>query len=500
VSHILEIRGIKKHFPGVKALDWEADDVVRLGSGEIWGLVGENGAGKSTLIHILAGIYRHDCGQILLNGNPYSPRGFHEAQENGVAVILQEPGIIPSLTVGENLFIRRETVYSSFGIQNPHKRAKLAQELINDICPDMDVRTRAGDLTLEQQKLVELARALSADPKILIVDETSAAMTERNAQFLFEQIRQAKERGVLVILVSHRMEEIFDLCDQVLVLKDGKLVTTLSVEDTSPDELSSLMVGREIQFSGIRSRISHTDNRNVVLEVRQLSLPGSFENVSFVLREGEILGIGGLAGAGHEDILRVLFGDITSYLGDIILNGRKVRFLSPAQAISGGIGYAPKNRDKEGLILNHTIRGNIVLPIIRRLTETGFVKTRSEREVANRLVQDVGIKCQSANDQCISLSGGNRQKVVLSKWIASDSKLLLFDNPTRGVDVGAKAEIYRILDGLTKQGCSILMVSDDLPELIAVSDRILIFRRHALSAEFPGGQTTTEKDLITAMI
>ncbi len=500
MGHVLEIRGIKKRFPGVRALDWSENDVVRMGPGESWALAGENGAGKSTLTHILSGVYQKDGGEVLLQGKPYAPATVKDAWRAGVAEVLQEPGLIPSLTVAENLFVGREDRFTRFGIHQKRLLYKLAEEAMGDVCPHIDPRALASQLSLEDQKLVELSRALSLDPVLLIIDETSAALSRQSVQVLFDKMREVQRAGGVVIFVSHRFEEMFEHSEHLLVLKDGGFVTTRKTTETTPDQLSGLMVGREVATSKLREHPLGAADGPPLLEVRDLTSAGSFEGVSFEVRAGEILGIGGLAGAGQEEVLKCLFGDAPVTSGDVFLRGEKVDIKAPRDAIAMGFAYAPRNRDREGIILNHTIRENASLPSLPRMQRYGFIDRRREEASARQLISELMIKCQGPGDLCGNLSGGNRQKVVLARWVASDAKVLLLDNPTRGVDVGAKTEIYALLNTLTKKGIGIVMVSDELPELLQMSDRIIILRRGRISAEFTWEQNPTEHDIIGTMI
>lgn len=494
---MLEVSGIRKSFGGFRALDWKGEASVTFGAGQIWAIAGENGAGKSTLSHILAGIFRRDAGEVRLNGDHYAPRNIREAWNSGTAMVLQEPGLVSSLTVAENLFLGREKHYTTAFLQDPRRRRELAREVLSDLCSHVDPDTVARALSLEDQKLVELARALSLKPSVLIIDETSAALSGPNVETLYRKMREERDRGAVVLFISHRFEEMFEHSDHILVLKDGGLVATLKSSETTNEELSGLMVGREVSLA----RQHRTSRRpETLLEAKGLGVPGRFADVSFRVHAGEIVGIGGLAGAGQEDVLRALFGDHSRVEGTVALRGKEVRIDSPRDAIAQGLAFAPRNRDRDGLVLNHSVRENVALPLLGRLNRYGLVDANKEQRLVDDLVKELRIKCQRTTDACGSLSGGNRQKVVLARWIGTGASVLLLDNPTRGIDVGSKAEIYSLMGKLAKQGIGIVMVSDEMPELLGMSDRILILRRGRVSAQLENVESLSEHDLIRHMI
>lgn len=519
---VLRMRGIKKAFPGVRAVDWDPDDELTVAPGEMRALAGENGAGKSTLVQILAGIHPMDAGEIHLDGQPFQPGPHVRTQPGLIGIILQEPGLIPTLTVADNLFIGRESLYRQGGILNMRLRDRLARDILAQVELDISPRTIVSSLSLEEQKLVELARALSLNPRVLVVDETSAALSLKAVQHLFALLKKAQGEGKAILFISHHLEEIFQYCDSVTVLKDGRLVTTLPVGETNPDHLSTLMVGREVLVP-VRERPSDTEQaeepgpeapdqeardpagdqtrRVPVLSVKGLTVPGVFEDVSFDVYPGEIVGIGGLVGAGGNEIGRALFGDLPVTVGRIQLDGRELNIRNPQAAVKAGIGYVPKERDKEGLILRFNITQNVTLPRLASfLTPFRFISRRKEQQAAREQIRDLGIRCRGERDICLHLSGGNRQKVVLSKWLTEPPRLLILCSPTRGVDVGAKGEIYRIIYSIADQGTAILLITDDLPELIGLSDRILIMRRARISAHLHRDDEPTEQRLIQYMV
>lgn len=523
---VLRMRGIKKAFPGVRAVDWDPDDELTVAAGEMRALAGENGAGKSTLIQILAGIHSMDAGEIFLDGKPFQPGPHVRTQPGLIGIILQEPGLIPTLTVADNLFIGRENLYRQGGILNMRHRDRLARDILAQVELDISPRTVVSSLSLEEQKLVELARALSLNPRVLLVDETSAALSLKAVQHLFALLKKAQGEGKAIVFISHHLEEIFQYCDSVTVLKDGRLVQTLPVGETNPTHLSTLMVGRELlvpvrERDGASGRGEQSpeqaeqpgepsaeppagddnDARVPVLSVKDLTVPGVFEDVSFDVYPGEIVGIGGLVGAGGNEIGRALFGDLPITAGRIELDGREVKIRNPQAAVKAGIGYVPKERDREGLILRFNITRNVTLPRLKSfLTPFGFISHRQEQQAAQEQIKDLGIRCRNERDICLHLSGGNRQKVVLSKWLTEPPRLLILCSPTRGVDVGAKGEIYRIIYRIADQGTAILLITDDLPELIGLSDRILIMRRARISAHLHRDDEPTEQRLIQYMV
>ena len=500
MKHTLTITGIKKYYPGVKALDWSEDQKLELESGKSYALVGENGAGKSTLSKILAGIEPMTAGEILLDGQVYNPTNSKEARDAGIGIVLQEPGLIPSIKVSENLLVRNERSFTNCGLYNIKKQQQLADEILAPVCPEINANTIVGDLTLEEQKLVEFARAIQNWPKILLVDETSAALSRKNVGILFAKMREAKENGSIVLFVTHRMGEIFEMCDEAVILKDGVLVDKIKTADTDEDKISALMVGREIDNSNIRDRSDIREDDAIVLSLKNLTLEKEFKNISFDVKKGHIVGIGGLSGGGKDEILPTIFGSDAATSGEVFVNGEPYNKRSPKVSIDKGMAYIPRNREKEGLILLFTIRENIILPSLKRIAKFGFVNKRAENSLSNTFFHKLSIKANHTGVKTGTLSGGNRQKVIVARWLARESKIMLFDNPTRGIDVGARSEIYAHMNEMTKNGACILMVTDDLPELISMSDEIYIVRKGEISAHFNNMENVTEQELVRYMI
>ena len=500
LKHTLVISGIKKYYPGVKALDWDADQSLTLESGNIYDLVGENGAGKSTLSKILAGIYFQTEGTITLDGKTYAPKNSKEARDAGIGIVLQEPGLITSIKVSENLLIRNERLFCHFGLYNLKKQSQLTSEILAPVCPQIRPETVVGDMTLEEQKLVEFARAIHPWPKVLLIDETSAALSRKNVEVLFEKMREAKENDAIVLFVTHRMGEVFDMCDKAVILKDGHLVGVVNTADTNVDSISSMMVGREVDNENLRDRSMLDENAETVLSLKDLTLDGEFRNININLKKGHIIGIGGLSGGGKDEILSTVFGGRKATSGNVIVNGEAYDRRNPKHSIDKGMAYIPRDREKEGLILLFTIRENIILPTLRLISRLGFVNGRKERDIANTYHKRLSIKAGSIDVKAESLSGGNRQKIIIARWMARGAKIMLLDNPTRGIDIGARKEIYNLMNDFTKDGAGILMVSDDLPELISMSDEIFIVRNGEISAHIDSTQKPTEQEVVQYMI
>lgn len=500
MKHTLTITGIKKYYPGVKALNWGDDQRLELESGKSYALVGENGAGKSTLSKILAGIESMTAGEIRLDNQIYNPANSKEARDSGIGIVLQEPGLIPSIKVSENLLVRNEKTFTKYGVYDIKKQQSLADEILAPVCPEIRSNTIVGDLTLEEQKLVEFARAIQTWPKVLLIDETSAALSRKNVGILFAKMREAKENGSIVLFVTHRMGEIFEMCDEAVILKDGVLVDKIKTKDTDEDKISAMMVGREIDNSHVRDRSGLRDDDDVVLSIKDLTLENEFKNISFDVKKGHVIGIGGLSGGGKDDILPTIFGSTPATSGRVMVNGEVYDKRNPNTSIDKGMAYIPRNREKEGLILLFTIRENIVLPSLKRIANFGFVNSSSEYHLSNTYFKKLSIKAGHVGVKAGSLSGGNRQKIIVARWLARDSKIMLFDNPTRGIDVGARTEIYNFMNEMTQNGACILMVTDDLPELISMSDEIYIVRKGEISAHFDSSQNPTEQELVRYMI
>ena len=499
-AEVFRITGIGKSYGAVHALRWADTETCSIMAGEVWAFAGENGAGKSTLAAILAGITGPNAGSIQFCGQPYSPSSIAEARALGIQLIFQEPALLPTLTVAENLFLGREKRFTTLGLRRVSAMKREAVKLLADICPHISPTILAGDLELEDQKLVETARAVSTNPKCIIFDETTAVMSSRNTNTILDLIRRIK-KSTSIIIVTHRTEEIFGITDRLLILKDGAFVAVKDTAQTTPNEFADLLVGREINLS-IRDAAQPYDSKNPehLLEIDGLTVDAGVNDISLRLCRGKIVGIGGLAGAGQECILRALYGLDRLQSGSIRVKGKLHTAQSPRTSLRHGLLYSPKNRDREGLILQQKIRTNIVLSILPRLSKAGFASKRREAVLSNQLSRRFNIKCRSVEDLCRNLSGGNRQKVVLAKLLSTEGDIFLLDNPTRGIDIGARSEIYHLMNDLTSKGGGILLVSDELQELLQMSDDIILLRRGVVSKIFNRTEKPDEGDLIRHMI
>ncbi len=493
---ILELQNISKQFPGVKALD---DVRFEMQAGEVHALLGENGAGKSTLIKIISGVYKPDTGIIKLDGQPVQFNNPHEAQSRGIATIYQELSLYPELTVAENIFMGHSPHrrIGPFNVVDWRMMFERAREILDSLnIHDLDVRRKLSTLTVGNRQRVEIAKALSQNARILIMDEPTAALTEADVVRLFDIVRLLRERGVGIIYISHRLHEVFELTDRVTVLRDGQYVGTKLVSETSEDDLVSMMVGRTIDnlFPKLDAEIGQP-----VLEVRDLYRKPLTRGVSFTLRAGEIVGLAGLVGSGRSEVAQVIFGITPADSGEIKVDGKPVIIKSPGEAMAHGIAYVPEDRGTQGLVRQMRLRENISMAILRILTRRGFINRKEEAELAARSIKQLNIRAYSVDQVANKLSGGNQQKVVVGKWLASQPRILIMDEPTRGIDVGAKAEIHRLMSELAQQGLAILMISSELPEILGMSDRVLVMREGKIVAEFARSEATQER-IVTAMM
>ncbi len=483
---ILQMIGITKQFPGVLALDNVDFEVER---GEIHALVGENGAGKSTLLKILAGALAMDKGRILLDGKPLHFSSPLDAINMGIAVIYQEFNLVPYLSAGENIFLGREPrKFNGFvDFKTLHTKA---QAILDRIGANFSSREIVSRLSVAQQQMTEIAKALSQNAQIIAMDEPTSALTEREVEHLFEIIRGLKEEGVAIIFVSHRLEEVFQIAERITVLRDGKYVGTKRIEETNRDEVITMMVGREIKEK-IPKRPAPIGEE--ILRVEGLTRKGVFSDISFSLHRGEVLGLAGLVGSGRTEIARAIFGADPLDGGKIYLEGKEVRIRSPQDAIRLGIGLLTEDRKRYGLVLPLTIRENTSLANLMEVATRGFINFPKERAVAKRFVEELAIKTPSIEQIARNLSGGTQQKLVLAKWLFTKSKVLIFDEPTRGIDVGAKVEIYELMNQLAERGVGIIMISSELPEVLGMSDRILVIHEGKIAGELTREEATQEK-------
>ncbi len=483
---ILRLDSVSKTFPGVRALDSVQFDVR---PGEVHALLGENGAGKSTLIKIMSGVHEPDGGTVELDGKPVRLGRPQDAQRAGIATIYQELLLFPELTVAENIFAghapRRRWGGIDWSLMRPRAREILASLDIHDL----DVDRTVGALSVGNRQRVEIAKALSQNARVLIMDEPTAALTEADVERLFAIVRLLKARGVGIVYISHRLVEVFELADRVTVLRDGRHVGTREVAETREDELITMMVGRALDalFPKTAAEIGPP-----VLEVRGLSGRPQLRDIDLTLHRGEIVGLAGLVGAGRSELAQALFGITPPDAGEILLDGRPVRIAGPRDAIRLGIAYVPEDRGQQGLVRPMRIRENASLAVLRRLAKGGFIDFPAEAELARSIIRQFGVRASGIEQAVGKLSGGNQQKVVLGKWLATKPRVLIMDEPTRGIDVGAKAEIHRLMSELAGQGLAILMISSELPEILGMSDRVLVMRQGRLVAEFPRARASQE--------
>lgn len=481
---LLEMRGIKKAFPGVRALDG-VDLTVE--AGEVLALLGENGAGKSTLMKVLGGVISFDSGSIRLHGHELTLRSPQEARAAGITIIHQEFSLVPALTAVENIFLGQERAHGGF-LDRATERQRAA-EVFHQLGVMIDLDKPCRRLTTAQQQLVEIARAMVFASRVIVMDEPTAALTATEAERLFGIVRDMKRRGIAVIYISHRLDEILSLADRVLVIRDGRHVGERSRDTLKRSELIRMMVGRDLADEYPQRKVAPGCER---LVVTNLSRAGAVHNVSFAVRAGEIVALAGLVGAGRTEVLRLLFGADRSNAGEIMLDGHRLTIRCPRDAIAAGIGLLTEDRQRQGLVLGHSIRHNFALPNLSRLSRLGIVDGRREQAAFAGHVSRLQIKAPGPDAAARNLSGGNQQKVVLAKWLERNCKVLLFDEPTRGIDVGARYEIYVLMNELAAQGRAILMVSSDLPEVLGMADRILVMHEGRITGELNAREATQE--------
>lgn len=488
----LHMQHISKTFPGVIALD---DVDFELRKSEVHILLGENGAGKSTLMKILSGAYHAGSGKIVLNGQEIEIRSPKHAQTLGISIIYQELNLVPQLSSAENVFLGREPVRMP-GVVDHAAMQKQAASILSGLGVSIDVRRPIRELSIAEQQMVEVAKAISLDARILIMDEPTSALTEREIAELFARIRQLKQSGVSIVYISHRMEELFEIGDRVTVLRDGRNVGTCQIKEVSREQLIRLMANRELtnQFP----KVSATKGAEA-LRVENLKTKDKLTDINFTLYRGEVLGVAGLLGSGRTELARAIFGADPVEAGTIYLNGRPLHIRSPRQAINSRIGFLTEDRKTEGLVLALSVRDNICLASLNQFSRLGIVSGGTENRTAQGYVKELRIKTPSIKQKAVNLSGGNQQKVVLSKWLSSNADILIFDEPTRGIDVAAKAEIYELMNQLTRKGVAILMISSELPEIMGMSDRILVMSRGRINGEFAASEATQEKILHCAL-
>lgn len=486
MKKLLEMQNIDKSFPGVHALDHVNFD---LNYGEVHVLLGENGAGKSTLINILAGIYKSDSGEIRLDGQNVNINSVADSLEYGISVVHQELVLALNMTVAENIYLNREK-HSKLGVIRDFDIVQDARELLRKIELDINPKIITGKLNIAQQQMVEIARALSFKSKILVLDEPTAALTRDETEKLFKVIRTLRSEGVGIIYISHRMEEIFQIANRVTVMRDGKYIATRNIEETNEAELLTLMVGRKIENYYMHTPCFQSEK---LFEAKNFCTSSKLKDVSMYVRKNEILGIAGIVGAGRTELVRAIFGIDELTNGEMFFNGKPLKIRGVEDAIHAGIALVPENRKEEGLILFQSIGFNATICVLNDFIKKGRTDYKKEKSIVDKYAKKMKLKAASYLQPVLSLSGGNQQKVVLGKWLATKPQMLILDEPTRGIDVGAKAEIYEMLDQLVHEGISVVIVSSDMEEIINLSDRTYVMYDGRIMADLSGDDITQEK-------
>jgi ribose transport system ATP-binding protein len=491
-NYLLEMKNITKIFPGVVALDRVNFNLL---PGEVHVLVGENGAGKSTLIKCISGAHQPDGGEIYLEGEQVSITSSKRAQQLGIATIYQEFNLIPELTLAQNIFLGREPKKLNNFLIDWKRLYKKAEELIQSLGIELDPRLLVSKVSVSQQQMIEIAKALSLNAKIILFDEPTSALTAKDIENLFNIIRKLKEKGIGIIYISHRLDEIKEIGDRVTVFRDGQYIDTFNANELAMNKLIYAMVGREI-----KEQFPRTYNKpgKEMLRVEGLSKNGVFEDISFKVRSGEIVGFSGLVGSGRTEVMNAIFGADKFDSGKVFIEGREVK-TTPRKCVSLGLGFIPEDRKNTGLCLKLKVKENIVHAAMSIIFKNSIVNTRKETEYASKYVEELSIKTPGLNQQVKYLSGGNQQKVVLAKWLLTKAKIFIFDEPTRGIDVGAKSEFHKLMDALVAEGAAVIMVSSEMPEILGMSDRIYVMHEGRITAELSREEATQEKILSYAM-
>jgi len=489
---VLQVKGLDKSYPGVHALEHVDFDLYKM---EIHALLGENGAGKSTFMKILDGSALKDGGRIFIHGKEVNISNPHHAQQLGIGMVYQELSLIPELTVAENIFLGRWPRRKLLKTVDWRQIFTRSKDVLEKLGVSIDIKERVGNLGMGERQLTEIARAISMNVKILLLDEPTSALSDEERERLFLMLKALKETGVSIIYVSHRLSEVPLLCDRVTVLRDGKKIDTLLIDEADEETLIRMMVGRDV---GERFPKDETKEGKEVLRIKNLTINGKLHNLELTLHQGEILGIFGLMGAGRTEFARALFGIDQIDKGEIIINEKRANISSPADAIEQGLGYLTEDR-MGGLLMQMTIPANITLSSLRRFSKFGFIKHDDERKIAKGYVEDLSIHTPGLYQKLEFLSGGNQQKVALAKWLCSQSKILILDEPTRGIDVGAKIEVYRLISDLSKGGAGIILISSELQEVLNMADRIFVMSDGSFVAEYKRGEASQE-DLLRSVI
>ncbi|AVH45025.1 sugar ABC transporter ATP-binding protein [Agrobacterium tumefaciens] len=487
VDGLLAIEGIRKEFPGVLALD---NVQLRVRPGTVHALMGENGAGKSTLMKIIAGVYQPDAGEIRLRGIPTVLKSPLDALEQGIAMIHQELQLMNWMTVAENIWIRREPK-NRLGLIDHSRMVKMTEDLFTRLNIELDPRAQVSELTVAQKQMVEIARAVSYESSVLIMDEPTSALTDREVEHLFSIIRDLRKRGIGIVYITHKMNELFEIADEFTVFRDGKYVGTHSSKDVTRDDIIRMMVGREItdMFPKVECPIG-----DVVLEVRNLNIPGVFHDISFSLRQGEILGLAGLVGSKRSNVAEALFGVTPATSGEILVDGKPVTISSPSAAMAHGLAFLTEDRKETGCFLILNCLENIQSALITRShVSAGFVNQSTVTKLAEEMAAKLRVKTPNLHETVENLSGGNQQKLLIARWLLTKPRILILDEPTRGIDVGAKAEIHRLITALAAEGVAVLMISSELPEVLGMSDRIVVMHEGRVSGVLDRSEATQVK-------
>lgn len=492
-SPIMSMKAVNKQFSGVKVLQ---NVNIELYKGEVHALMGENGAGKSTLMKIMAGVYQPDAGMIVYKGQEVHWNNPMEARNKGISVIHQEISLSPNLSIGENIMMGTTFKKNRFGLIKWNEIYDNARQVLKSIGSTLDPRADVSTLSVAQQQMVEIARALSLNSEILIMDEPTASLTDKEIEKLFGIIEELRRKGVAIVYISHRMDEIFKISNRFTVLRDGQWVTSGPISETNPKNLVRLMVGRELNELFVREKnnsMVRPEERKPVLELKGVSDKKFVKDISLKLYPGEIVGLAGLVGAGRTELIRTIFGLSELSNGQIIMNGQQVHIKSPIEAMKLGIAHVPESRKEQGLLPNLSVKENILMAQLPTYRKFKLLQYKKMNQDADRYIEELGVRTASKEQNIMGLSGGNQQKVVIAKWLSIGPRVLLLDEPTRGVDIGAKTEIHKIISKLADQGLAVLMISSELPEVLGVSDRILVMHEGKLRAELSRDEATQEK-------
>lgn len=498
---ILTARKVCKAFGPTRAL---VDVDVEVRKGEIRGLIGENGSGKSTFSSIVAGAQNMDSGELFLHGEKYTPHSMVDAQNHGVAMIVQEAATLPGLDVASNIFAGRLEQFTKLGFLNWKAIYAKADKILEEIgAPEIKGRMNIEQLNFEDRKIVEIARAMVNDPELLIIDETTTALATKGRNLIYKLIERMHQQNKAVLFISHDLDELMEVCNTITVLRDGLIIDTLDKSNMSIELMRSLMIGRELEGDYYRSDWTHRLSDEVLLEAKRITLRPHFKNIDITLHKGEILGFGGLSNSGMHEVGRVMFGIEPTLTGEVVLHkdGKEIKINNTVTAVDNAMAYVSKDRDKESIILNASIQSNIVSPALKKLSKmAGLIHPAWEKKLCDAQIKAMSVKCRNGKQMVKELSGGNKQKVVFAKWLGTDSDVFILDCPTRGIDVGVKADMYRLINELKHQGKGIIMISEELMELMGMSDRMIIFKDGKIAKEFDRSADLLEKDIIEYII